>query len=109
MKFEEEKEINTESELTPKVSEEIKEEKETIVESDLVPELEEESESDEKNPYVKQKIVSQTLGEILVSQNKYNEAKQVFLALKEQQPDNPNIDKKLEILDKIIALDEKKE
>ena len=121
----EEPELKIEPEIVPEVSEEIKEEKKPEIEPDLllnveedkkpesetelIPEVEEESTPDEKSPFVKQKIVSQTLGEILVSQNKYKEAKQVFLALKEQQPDNPNIDKKLEILDKIIALDEKKE
>jgi len=73
------------------------------------PEIEDEKAQEDKSPYVKQKIISQTLGEILVSQNKYKEAKEVFVALKEQQPDNPNIDKKLEILDKIIALEDKKE
>ena len=82
--------------------------RDTNVESDLLPEIEVENDSEEESPYVKQKIVSQTLGEILVSQNKYKEAKQVFLALKEQQPDNANIDKKLDILDKIIALEENK-
>lgn len=60
---------------------------------------------DGENPYLKQKIISQTLGEILVSQKKYKEAKQVFEALKEQQPENQNINKKIEILDKIIELD----
>ena len=31
---------------------------------------------DKENPYLKQKIISQTLGEILVSQKKYKEARQ---------------------------------
>jgi tetratricopeptide (TPR) repeat protein len=87
---------------------EIKKDIEEDTETDLLPEEEVENESEEESPYVKQKIVSQTLGEILVSQNKYKEAKQVFLALKAQQPDNPNIDKKLDILDKIIALEDNK-
>jgi tetratricopeptide (TPR) repeat protein len=80
----------------------------TKTEQNELPVLDDEEKSEIESPYIKQKIVSQTLGEILVSQNKYREAKQVFLALKKQQPDNPNIDKKLEILEKIIALEEKK-
>jgi tetratricopeptide (TPR) repeat protein len=104
-----EKDEIPELEIEPEIIRNVEEEKKLESETDLIPEVDEEDAPDEKSPYVKQKIVSQTLGEILVSQNKYNEAKQVFLALKEQQPDNPNIDKKLEILDKIIALEEKKE
>jgi len=109
LQFEEEKEeelketdIKIEPESVPEVSEETKD-----LTSD--PEIEDENAQEDKSPYVKQKIISQTLGEILVSQNKYKEAKEVFVALKEQQPDNPNIDKKLEILDKIITLEEKKD
>jgi hypothetical protein len=107
-----EKEQQTEEQelkLEPELDSEIKIDRESGSPKEIMPEIEEKSSEDDKSPYVKQKIVSQTLAEILVSQNKYKEAKQVFLALKEQQPDNPNIDKKLEILNKIIALDEKKE
>ena len=44
--------------------------------------------SDEEDDKFEQpKIISQTLGEILVSQQKYAEAKAVFEALKEKQPD----------------------
>ena len=124
----EKSEKNVEIQFDEEKEEEIREEIETITEPDKVAEvsddkvvkdewtepgseqeIEEENEQADKSPYVKQKIISQTLGEILVSQNKYKEAKEVFLALKEQQPDNPGIDKKLEILDKIIALEEKKQ
>jgi tetratricopeptide (TPR) repeat protein len=53
------------------------------------------------------KIISQTLGEILVSQQKYVEAKAVFEALKEKQPDNKALDLKIEYLDRIIGLENK--
>lgn len=85
------------------------EKKQADLETDILPENDNDENTSDDSPYVKQKIVSQTLGEILVSQNKYKEAKQVFLALKEQQPDNPNIDKKLEILNKIIELEDNKD
>jgi len=51
------------------------------------------------------KIISQTLGEILVSQKKYPEALKVFKSLKEQQPSNVLLDKKISFLQKIIALE----
>jgi tetratricopeptide (TPR) repeat protein len=51
------------------------------------------------------KIISQTLGEILVSQQKYVEAKAVFEALKEKQPENKALDLKIEYLDRIIGLE----
>jgi tetratricopeptide (TPR) repeat protein len=51
------------------------------------------------------KIISQTLGEILVSQKKYPEALKVFNSLKSQQPDNKLLDKKISFLEKIIALE----
>jgi len=96
----------TDTKIEPDSGSEVSEEtNELPLETDIA----DENAQEDKSPYVKQKIISQTLGEILVSQNKYKEAKEVFLALKEQQPGNPNIDKKLEILDKIIALEEKKE
>ncbi len=66
---------------------------------------EDEAQAKEESPFVKKKIISQTLGEILVSQKKYKEARQVFEALKVEEPDNINIDKKIEILDKIIDLE----
>lgn len=53
------------------------------------------------------KIVSQTLGEILVSQKKYAEAKSVFEALKNKQPKNKSLDVKIAYLDKIIGLEKK--
>jgi tetratricopeptide (TPR) repeat protein len=53
------------------------------------------------------KIVSQTLGEILVSQKKYTQALQVFELLKEQHPDNKSLDKKITFLKKIITLEQK--
>jgi tetratricopeptide (TPR) repeat protein len=51
------------------------------------------------------KIISQTLGEILVSQQKYVEAKAVFEALKEKQPENKALDLKIEYLNRIIGLE----
>ena len=62
-----------------------------------------EDEDDDK--FEQPKIISQTLGEILVSQQKYVEAKAVFEALKEKQPDNKALDLKIEYLDRIIGLE----
>ena len=53
------------------------------------------------------KIVTQTLGEILVSQKKYLEALSVFETLQEQNPDNKNITKKVDFLKKIVTLEQK--
>jgi len=53
------------------------------------------------------KIVTQTLGEILVSQKKYVEALSVFETLQEQSPDNKNITKKVDFLKKIVTLEQK--
>jgi tetratricopeptide (TPR) repeat protein len=53
------------------------------------------------------KIVTQTLGEILVSQKKYVEALRVFETLQEQNPDNKNITKKVDFLKKIVTLEQK--
>jgi len=61
---------------------------------------------DEENEKFEQpKIISQTLGEILVSQKKYVEAKAVFEALKEKQPENKALDLKIEYLNRIIGLE----
>jgi len=49
------------------------------------------------------KIVSRTLGEILISQQKYSEAKKVFEILKKQHADNKYLDKKIEIIDQLIS------
>ena len=62
-------------------------------------------EEDEK--FEQPKIISQTLGEILVSQKKYSEAKSVFEALKEKTPNNKSLDVKIAYLDKIIGLEKK--
>jgi predicted negative regulator of RcsB-dependent stress response len=53
------------------------------------------------------KIVSQTLGEILVSQKKYTQALKVFELLQEQHPDNRGLEKKISFLKKIISLEQK--
>jgi tetratricopeptide (TPR) repeat protein len=60
---------------------------------------------EEDDTFEQPKIISQTLGEILVSQQKYVEAKAVFEALKEKQPDNKALDLKIEYLDRIIGLE----
>jgi tetratricopeptide (TPR) repeat protein len=73
---------------------------ESLTDSDEYPDEEEEK-------FEQPKIISQTLGEILVSQQKYVEAKAVFEALKEKQPDNKALDLKIEYLDRIIGLEKK--
>jgi tetratricopeptide (TPR) repeat protein len=77
------------------------EEKETKAEQASV-ESEEEEQPDvfNENP----KLISQTLAEILVSQKKYSEARNMFLALKKREPDNMRYDKKIEFLTRIIEL-----
>jgi len=62
---------------------------------------------DDEDKFEQPKIISQTLGEILVSQRKYTEAKAVFEALKEKQPDNKTLDLKIEYLERIIGLEKK--
>jgi tetratricopeptide (TPR) repeat protein len=62
-------------------------------------------EEEEELPFKPPKIISQTLGEILVSQKKYIEAMEVFRVLQQKNPDNKNFDKKIEFLQKIIALE----
>jgi tetratricopeptide (TPR) repeat protein len=52
------------------------------------------------------KLISQTLAEILVSQKKYLEARNMFKALKEQDPANTKYDKKIEFLTRIIDLNQ---
>jgi tetratricopeptide (TPR) repeat protein len=60
---------------------------------------------EEDDKFEQPKIISQTLGEILVSQQKYVEAKAVFEALKEKQPENKALDLKIEYLNRIIGLE----
>jgi tetratricopeptide (TPR) repeat protein len=87
---------------TGDVNEEVEKdpEDEDLVNSDDFPD-------DEEDKFEQPKIISQTLGEILVSQQKYVEAKAVFEALKEKQPDNKSLDLKIEYLDRIIGLEKK--
>lgn len=61
----------------------------------------------DSSEYHQPKIVTQTLGEILVSQKKYVEALRVFETLQEQHPDNKNISKKVDFLKKIVVLEQK--
>jgi tetratricopeptide (TPR) repeat protein len=68
------------------------------IDSDQMPEEEEEK-------FEQPRIISQTLGEILVSQKKYAEAKSVFEALREKQPQNKSLDVKIAYLDQIIGLE----
>ncbi len=70
---------------------------------DKVPDKDAGRDSEFKQP----KIVTQTLGEILVSQKKYVEALRVFETLQEQNPDNKNIVKKVDFLKKIVVLEQK--
>ncbi len=62
---------------------------------------------EDEEKFEQPKIISQTLGEILVSQKKYVEAKAVFEALKEKQPENKSLDVKIVFLEKIIGLEKK--
>lgn len=62
-------------------------------------------EDEEELPFKPPKIISQTLGEILVSQKKYSEALEVFRILRQKNPDNKSFDKKIEFLQKIITLE----
>jgi len=78
-------------------------ESEQIKESDSDPDDLREDEEKFEQP----KIISQTLGEILVSQKKYAEAKAVFEALKEKQPENKSLDVKIVFLEKIMGLEKK--
>ena len=66
-------------------------------------ETDEEKDSEFKQP----KIVSQTLGEILVSQKKYSEALEVFKTLQKQNPDSDSIRKKISFLTRILDLEKK--
>ena len=66
-----------------------------------------ESDDEHVSEFKAPKIVSQTLGEILVSQKKYNEALGVFRTLQKQQPDNESLKKKISFLTRIINLEKK--
>ncbi len=88
-------EKSTGSEVTPKIPEKMPENNVKTEQSD-----------DDEVP-AQPKIVSQTLGEILVSQKKYTQALQVFELVREQHPENKSLDKKITFLKKIIALEQK--
>ncbi len=62
---------------------------------------------EENDVLTQPKIVSQTLGEILVSQKKYTQALKVFELLKDQHPENKSLEKKIAFLKKIILLEQK--
>lgn len=78
-----------------------------IIEEPAIEDKADSSPDEEEEKFEQPKIISQTLGEILVSQQKYTEAKAVFEALKEKQPDNKALDLKIEYLDRIIGLEKK--
>jgi tetratricopeptide (TPR) repeat protein len=61
--------------------------------------------SKDDSEFKQPKIVSQTLGEILVSQKKYPEAMHVFETLLKQHPENENIKKKIAYLNRIRSLE----
>jgi len=86
------------------ISGDVETEYDTTDEKDLDSETYDDEEDDK---FEQPKIISQTLGEILVSQQKYVEAKAVFEALKEKQPDNKALDLKIEYLNRIIGLENK--
>ncbi len=49
-------------------------------------------------------LVTPTFGEILIAQKKFEEARRVFAKLSEEDPDNERYKKKLQFLDKLIAM-----
>ena len=49
-------------------------------------------------------LVTPTFGEILIAQKKFGEARRVFAKLSEEDPDNDRYKKKLQFLDKLIAM-----
>lgn len=63
-----------------------------------------ETTAENKEPVFNQRMVSKTLGEILFAQKKYSEAKGVFEKLIEQQGASDYLKNKVEIIDKIIAM-----
>ena len=49
-------------------------------------------------------LVTPTFGEILIAQKKFGEARRVFAKLSEDEPENERYKKKLQFLDKLIAM-----
>lgn len=52
-------------------------------------------------------LLTPTFGEILIAQRKFDDARQVFLELLKRQPDDERFKKKINFLDKIVAMDKK--
>ncbi len=51
-------------------------------------------------------LLTPTFGEILIAQKKFKDARQVFIALSENEPDSKRFQKKIEFLDKIVKMQE---
>ena len=49
-------------------------------------------------------LLTPTFGEILIAQKKFKDARQVFIALSENEPENKRFQKKIEFLDKIVQM-----
>jgi len=94
-----------ETRLPEPEAEKVEQRKPDLEDNKIIPD-EDETEPQEESA-VQPKIVSQTLGEILVSQKKYTQALHVFEQLKNQHPENKTLDKKITFLKKIIALEQK--
>ena len=75
------------------------------IKDDLIIEKSESITEDQDPTELRPKIATQTLGEILVSQKKFKEAKKVFEALRKKNPDNTLFEKKIAFLDKLISLE----
>ncbi len=52
-------------------------------------------------------LLTPTFGEILIAQRKFDDARQVFLELLKRKPDEERFKKKLNFLDKIVAMDKR--
>ena len=49
-------------------------------------------------------LLTPTFGEILIAQKKFEDARRVFIELAKRDPENPRIKKKIEFLDKLVAI-----
>lgn len=52
-------------------------------------------------------LLTPTFGEILIAQKKFEDARQVFVELSNREPDNIRFKKKIEFLDKLVAMGKK--
>ncbi len=49
-------------------------------------------------------LLTPTFGEILIAQKKFEDARRVFMELSRKDPENPRFKKKIEFLDKLVAI-----